>query len=113
MGITSSRVPKNIKNLIIRIEVHLDALMRETDYSLTNMKRIVIKTQLLISQASVFFDAPKPNFEDYYNQSPPRFEEIDHDIPITFTQEDEKVYESSFKDYMEVAVAYLQMFICD
>lgn len=112
MGLFNSKVPKNVRKLIGRIENHLDSLL-ERDYLVSDKKQIVIKTQLLISQASVFFDGPKPDFDDYYNQPPPRFEDIDQEEPIKFGIDNDKEYERAFILYMEASVAYLQMFICD
>lgn len=108
----SQRVPRSVKNLILRIEDHLDSILKINNFSMLHMKQIVVKTQLLIAQADVYFDAPIPLFDDYYNEVPPRFEDIDSDEEITQPLTDE-TYEKNFTKYMEAAVCYLQMFICD
>ena len=106
------RLPKHIKNLIIRVEKHLDYISnpRNLDFTQENKKRIIKSNKILISQLETNFTIIPPKYEDFIKEAPPRFEEIDNPIfNIQINANDIK--EDEFIEYMEACVEYFQICI--
>ena len=107
------RLPKNIKNLIIRVEKHLDYIShpRNLEFTQENAKKLIISNRILISQLATNFTIIPPKYEDYIKDAPPpRFEDINNPISNTPIIKNE-IKEDEFTEYMEACVEYFQICI--
>ena len=103
-----NRLPKNVKNLISRVEWHLDYISNpeNLEFSQQNAKKLIMANKILTSQMDIIFNIPSPKFEDYNKEIPPRFEDIDD--PLSSNNDENLISEREFTEYMEECVSYFQ-----
>ena len=108
ISLSCYRLPKNIKNIIRRIEWHLDYISKpeNLEFSQQTAKKLIMANKILASQLETICDIPPPKFEDYIRERPPRFEDIDD--PIISNRNENQINESEFTEYMEACVSYFQ-----